>query len=445
VGHAIARIAALCAVIVGVVLAAIVLFGGDSGHRYQLIFETGGQLVPGNLVQVGGQPVGTVDEIKLTDDARAEVTISVDDPLHEGTTASVRATSLSGIANRYISLAPGPNNAPELDPDAPIAEDRTTSPVDIDQLFNTFNHRTREALSGFIQGQATVYAGNPEQANRTYKYLAPALQSTERLLAELTRDEQAFSQFLASGSSVLGAIAERRSDLTDLVSNANRALGSIASENDALDQTLVELPPTLRQANTTFVNLRAALDDLQTLTEATGIATKDLAPFLRELQPIVADAVPVFADLSRTLSLDGPANDLVDTLRALPGSERAAERSVPTTIQALDDSQTNIAQLRAYAPDLVAFLGRFSEAAANYDGDGHYVRVQPAGINFFGWNPATSVLEPIPASEQFAAFDNGLFNRCPGGATQPIDGSNPFLDNGALDGVCDPAAVPPGP
>jgi phospholipid/cholesterol/gamma-HCH transport system substrate-binding protein len=441
----IVRFAAVAAIVIGTVLAAFLLFGGSSGHKYKLIFETGGQLVPGNLVSVGGQQVGTVDDIKLTDDARAEVSITVDDPLHEGTTAVVRATSLSGIANRYVSLAPGPNSAPELDDDTVIAEDKTTSPVDIDQLFDTFNNRTRKALAGFIQGQATVYGGNAEQANEAYKYLAPSLQSTERLLAELTRDQQVFSDFLASGSSVLDAVAQRRDDLSSAISNANQALGAIASQNQAFDTSLAELPPTLRQANTTFVNLRAALDDLQPLIDTTGVATKDLAPFLRELRPIVEDSVPVFSDLSQVVLQQGPANDLVDTLRALPGAKNAADRSVPATIKALDDSQLNVAQLRAYSPDLLGFLGRFSQVAANYDGDGHYLRVSPAGVNFFSWNPTTSVLDPIPVAQQFADFDNGFFNRCPGGSTQPIGGSNPFLDDGALDGVCDPAAVPPGP
>jgi phospholipid/cholesterol/gamma-HCH transport system substrate-binding protein len=440
-----ARVAALAAIAIAIVLAAVLLLGNDSGHHYRLLFETGGQLVPGNLVQVGGQKVGTVDDIKLTEDARAEVEITVDDPLHEGTTATIRATSLSGIANRYVSLAPGPNSSPELDDDAVIGEDRTTSPVDVDQLFDTFDRRTRTALANFIQGQATVYAGDPEKANDAYKYLAPGLQSTERLLAELTRDQQVFADFLASGANVLDAVAQRRDDLSSGIANANEALGAIASQNEAFDQALAELPPTLRQANTTFVNLRAALDDLEPLIDTTGVATRDLAPFLRELRPVVEDSVPVFSRLANVVSLEGPANDLVDTLRALPGAERSAERSVPATIQALDDSQTNVAQLRAYTPDLTAFLGRFSQLAANYDGDGHYFRTQPTGVNFFEWNPATSVLDPIPSTEQFAAFDNGFFNRCPGGATQPIAGSNPFLDDGNLDGICDPAAVPPGP
>ena len=64
--------------------------------------------MPGNQVLVAGQPVGTVDDITLTDNALADVTITTDDPLREGTTAVVRATSLSGVANRYVSLSPGP-------------------------------------------------------------------------------------------------------------------------------------------------------------------------------------------------------------------------------------------------------------------------------------------------------------------------------------------------
>ena len=53
----------------------------------------------------------------------------------------IRSTSLSGIANRYISLSPGPNNEPEIADGGVIAGDRTTSPVDLDQLFNTLDER----------------------------------------------------------------------------------------------------------------------------------------------------------------------------------------------------------------------------------------------------------------------------------------------------------------
>ena len=445
-GRLLARIAGIGAFVVAVVLVGLLLFGGDDGHEYELLFETGGQLVPGNQVLVGGQPVGTVDEISLTEDAQAEVKITTDDPLHEGTTAVIRSTSLSGIANRYVSLSPGPNSENELPDGDLIPADRTTSPVDIDQLFNTFTPRTRDALADFIQGQAAVYDGNERQANRAYKFLAPGLQSSERLLAELNRDDQALSEFLASGSRILGAIAERRDDLSALTENANEALGAIARENDAFDRSLVALPPALRQANTTFVNIRAALDDLDPLVAATDAATEGLTPTLRKLTTVADKSAPVFRNLRLTVARPGQverSRQRAQGLRREP--RRPPRRSVPVTIQALDDSQENVAQLRAYSPDLFAFLTKLGEATSNYDGNGHYARVQPTGINLFSRNPATQVLEPIPPSNQFANFDLGFFNRCPGGSTQPIAGSNPFLDDGALTGVCDPAAVPPGP
>ena len=44
-----------------------------SGHKYTFLFETGGQLVPGNEVLIAGQPIGTIDSIDLTDDSQAAV------------------------------------------------------------------------------------------------------------------------------------------------------------------------------------------------------------------------------------------------------------------------------------------------------------------------------------------------------------------------------------
>ena len=88
------------------------------------------------------------------------------------------------------------------------------------------------------------------------------------------------------------AIAERRNDLAGLVSNTNTTAAAIGAENVALARALGLLPTTLRRANTTFVNLRATLDDLDVLVAASKPATKDLAPFLRELRPLVHDARP---------------------------------------------------------------------------------------------------------------------------------------------------------
>jgi phospholipid/cholesterol/gamma-HCH transport system substrate-binding protein len=440
------------ALALALLLVFILLFGGSNGHKYDLLFETGGQLVPGNQVLVAGQPVGSVDSLELTDDSQAQVQITTDDPLPEGTTATIRLTSLSGIANRYVSLSPGPGPG-TLGDGSTITGESTTSPVDLDQLFDVFKKRERRALSEVIEGQATIYAGKGKQANRTYKFLSPSFSASERLFAELNRDEQVLTRFLVEGSRTLGAIADRRDDLSSLVANADTALGAIASENEALDRSLVALPDTLRQGNTTFVNLRAALDDLDPLVAAAKPATKNLAPFLRQTRPVVRSSVPVFDDLGQVVAKDGAQQILAD----LPVVEKRASKAVPRAITALDDFQPVLEFARPYTPDLLGFLTKFGQVTAYYDANGHYARVTPAGANIFNYNAGTEKLEPTynEPSKQYDFYEStpnalGNFLRCPGAATQanagwPTPTDHPFLDDGNL-GLddCNPAQLPPG-
>jgi phospholipid/cholesterol/gamma-HCH transport system substrate-binding protein len=451
------RLAALGALIIVVIAVLYLLFaGGNGGNHYKLVFETGGQLVKGNQVLIGGQPVGTIDDIELTDDAQAEVDVTVDRPLHEGTSAVIRSTSLSGIANRYVSITPGPDNAAELGEGAVITQVDTTTPVDLDQLFNALREPERKALQDIIQGSAVVYGGpdyeqgvfsGAEDANETYKYLSPSLVATDRLLQELGGDQQVLTDFLVNGASVVTAVAERRDDLSGLVSNSNEALGAIASQNRALDRSLVALPPALRQANTTFFNLRDALDDLDPLVNTSKTATKDLAPFLRQLKPVVKKSVPVFRDLRRAVDRRGKSNDLADAAGDLAPLESRASGAIPAAVSAMQQSDHVLEFLRPYSPDIFNAVGGLNRAAAYYDADGHYIRTVPSGMGIFCYDAQSTLpqcpgggddLNPIAVDQifdDFGAFgtpNRQVFHRCPGGATQPIAGSNPFLDGGAL-------------
>lgn len=451
--YALVRVLAVGALLAAIAWVVLMFFGDGGSRQYKLIFDTGGQLVPGNQVLVGGQEVGSIDSIDLTDNGQAEVTVNMERPILEGSSAQIRLSSLSGIANRYISLQMGPDSDAELPDGATLANDATTSPVDLDQLFNTFDPRTRRSLQDFIQGQATVYTGNTEAARETYKFFAPSLQEGERLLAELNKDDAALSRFLVEGGRVFGAVADRRDDLSAFTENANQALGAIASENEALDGTLAALPPAMRQANTTFVNLRAALDDVDPLISDLGEVAPDLPQFLRDLRPVARDTRPVLADLTVAIQRPGGNNDLTDALLDVPVAERAARTAVPATVDALADSQHIFEFIRPYSPDLIALISRLGSGSGYYDFNGHYIRAQVAGSNLFDYNEGTEELEPIPPSQIFdayAAFGTGPFTRCPGGATQPNPGypapeDHPFLADGELSGDCDPSDVPPGP
>ena len=88
------RVVGLGLLAIVAVLVAWILLKGDGEHTYRLRFETAGQLVKDNDVQIGGRRIGSVKEIQLTDNNQAEITIAVEEPyapLHDGTTAQIRA------------------------------------------------------------------------------------------------------------------------------------------------------------------------------------------------------------------------------------------------------------------------------------------------------------------------------------------------------------------
>jgi phospholipid/cholesterol/gamma-HCH transport system substrate-binding protein len=438
----------IVALAVAVIVLAVVFFSGGGGHSYTLVFQNAGQLVPDNQVLIGGSPVGSVKSIGLSDDNLAEVHVEVDQELHEGTTAEIRATSLSGVANHYVSISPGPNSNPALDDGAELGLASTTTPIDIDQLFNTFPPRVREGLANFFKGNATIYSGQGKNANRAYKYFGAALNRTGAFARELNADQALLSRFVVSSSRLTTAVAGRGEQLSSAVSNATTAFDAIASRNEAFDAALRELPPVLRQSNTTFVNLRAALDDLEPLVETAKPATKDLAPFLAELRPVFQKLVPFTRNLRLVVSRPGTGNDAADLLTTLPAVERLASNAFPHSEQAVSDFQPNLDFIRAYTPDLFNAIGKLGQVAGYYDGNGHYVRAALAGQNLFRYDAAGSELEPIGKGEQFAPFESiHTHRRCPGGATQPAsDGSNPWVGGGSVSSSdCNPADVPPGP
>ena len=435
-----ARILALAALIAAVALAALAMFGDADSYRVKAVFQNAGQLVPGNEVRVGGQPIGSISDIELDGSANAIVTMEVGDalaPLHEGTTATIRATSLSGITSRYISLKPGPNNSDELEDGGHIGADETNAPVDLDTLFNTLDAETREGLRNVIRGSGSQYDARGVESGESIKYFGPFLGSTSRLTQELALDQQVFERFVQDGADTVSAIASRRGDLADLVSNTNSAMRAIGDENVSLQRALELLPDTLRKANTTFVNLRNTLDDLDKLVEESKPNTKELAPFFKALRPLVHDARPTVADLRELIRSPGPNNDLIELTAKQPRLADLTATIFPRAIRTLDRSDPVISYARPYIPDLSGWLAKFGQVAAYYDANGHYARVQPV----FGPTRLDRDLYKligVSPAERLNSYSRDSRPDCPGGATQPTpDGSAPWVVNG-----CEPTATP---
>src|SRR3954463_1081937 len=355
----IGRIVTLAAVVVGAAAIGIVLATHDgTDYTVHARFQNASQLVKGNLVQVSGAPIGKVTAINLTPDGEADVAMHITKegwtPLHQGTLATIRQASLSSVANRYVNLEMAPNSNPPLKDGDIIPSSRTTSTVDLDQIFNTLDKRTRNALAGVIRGFGDQYDGEGARANRGWLYLNPSLASSSRLFNELNRDTPMLERFIVSSSKLVTDLGEKRDDLSGLVVNLDQTFNAIGNRKEQLARAISLLPPFMRRANTTFVNLRATLDDLKPLVDESKPVAPKLRRLLAQLRPLTQDARPTLRDLTRLIRTRGSNNDLIEATQSLvplrdaavgPIQRNGAARdgALPASVKALKESPPELA------------------------------------------------------------------------------------------------------
>ena len=433
---------ALLAVAIGVVAYLLFAAAGEP-YRVVLSLDNASQLVKGNEVKVGGVPVGSVSKLELGRDARARVELSIDDesvrPLHRGTRAEVRSTSLAGVANRYVALTPGPVNEQALPSRATIPAHDTQSEVDLDQLLNTLDPRTMRDVKLLTRNGASALGGRGRSLARALTALNPALAQTDSLERELLRDQGRFGRFLVESAGVVSALASRRPQLERLVASGRATLGEVASRDAAVDSLLRRLPPALRQTNTTLVNLRAALRDVDPTLRVARPVARPLASTLGLLRPVMRDARPVVARLRRTIDRPGGA-DAIGVLRELPRLERSASPALESATATVGDLLPILTEARPYAPDAVGglFNGFGGTTGGYYDANGQYTRISFQSSAYSLQSIAS--LAPIPpAAPGLTGYQKGVTARCPGSAAQAApDRSNPRPVAG-----CDPGAVLP--
>ena len=471
-GSIVGRIAAVGAVVLAIAIVAVLMFRGGGGYEVTAQFLNAAQLVKGNQVMVGGTAVGSVKDIKITKNGQAEVKLTVKedyDDLPAETRAVIRQASQSGIANRYVELQLPPNNkrsGKKIADGGRIPVASTTTTVELDELFNTLDPDTRDAVSAFFRNSAKQFKGKEEQQRELFRYLNPALSTSSRLFNELNRDTPLLADFLQDSEKLVTALAEKRDDLSALVGNANRTFRALAAEREALGEAINRFPDFMRTSNTVFVNLRAALDDVDPLVDASKPVARQLQPFLAELRPLARDARPTIRDLSNTLLRRGADNDLLDLQRTFPALASTAldtkERkpdfgtgptsvgtvrgAFPETVEALGDAAPIIGHGRPYTPELIGWFDDFSTSGP-YDAQGGFSRAQ---VVFNIQNLTQAVPELIDIGVRDQVFGDlaktGQFRRCPGASEEPAaDGSNVFsaAEQQALD--CDDSDRATGP
>jgi phospholipid/cholesterol/gamma-HCH transport system substrate-binding protein len=438
----IGRIAAVTAVVVAVVAVAVILLSNGSTYQVHAIFQNASQIVTGDQVEVAGAPIGTVSSLALTRTGQADLTLNITnpnyDPLRQGTQATVRELSLSGIASRYVDIRPGPVTGSAIKSNGMIPTTDTTSEVDLDQIFNTLNGPTLKGLQDVFQGSASQYKGSGKLAQAALQYLNPAVASSSMLFRELNRNNGSnFTHFVVKTSKLVSDLATRSSDLTGLVSHLSTTTNALAAQRTNLAASLQRLPGFMRLANTTFVNLRSALDQLKPLVDDSKPVAPKLQKLLVQLRPLARNSVPTINDLSNIISRPGPYNDLIElvklgvplagaTVRTTNANGKVRPGAFPQSVTALNDSTPELATARPYAVDLTGWFEGYTHPGTQ-DANGGSSRIAPVvGIGSIE-NGALNVLPSFsnPTLRSVLAF-GGL------GSALGLGGSNGSNSPGLL-------------
>lgn len=412
------RLAALVALGLTVLAAAVVVaFPSARTYTVHARFVDASQLVEGARVEVGGRQVGSVRRIGLSDDGQADVELALTEdevqPLHRGTVAAIRAVGLSGVANRFVDLSPGPPKAPAIPEGGLLTAEETRPIVDLDAVLDTFDPATRGRLQQLLERSSVAFGGGAARdANRALGALDPAVSQLRGLSEELTRDTAAVGRLVSTGATVAQTLANRGDAVERSLASTATTLEAVAGERRALAAGLRRTPAVLRRTQRTLTRLDAALAQLRPAFRELRPVAGPLRTVLERLAPTARDTAPALRRLNALLPALDTAAD------GLPALDRRAQPALKTTTKAIGDSLPVFDQLRIFAPDVIhgALIGIGGPTAALYDATGHTAR-----------------FSPLTAVRGRGTFERGNLRRCPGGAADPTpDGSAPWIPDPSI-------------
>jgi virulence factor Mce-like protein len=282
-----------------VILAVFLAYNANSGlpfvPTYRLTAElpNAASLVPGNEVRIGGVRVGIVEEIVPTSDedgeVQADLVLKLDkqvDPLPTDSTVIVRARSALGL--KYLEIARGESDQgfPE-GATIPLSQ-ATPTPVEFDEVLNTFDTPTREAIKVNIAEFGNALAGRGPDLNEAIGGLEPLLPRLERVTRSLAEPKTQLARFfrvLSRTAAEVAPVAETQANMFVALDQTFAAFAEIA--RPFLQETISRTPETLSTASETLPTIRPFLVNNRKLF----VDLQPGAAVLAESAPVIESAL----------------------------------------------------------------------------------------------------------------------------------------------------------
>ncbi|MTD45900.1 MCE family protein [Conexibacter sp. W3-3-2] len=343
-------------------------------HEVRAVFSEAVSLYSGLDVRVDGLDAGKIKKIENVD-GQAIVTLGIDDddvwPLRRGATATLRFGTTIGNGTRIIDLENGPADAPEIPDGGVIPNQDTVESTEFDQVFDTLDAKTRKSLQSMLRGTGDTFGPRQREVGEAVTETGPGLEAIGGFADDLSRDEPALRAFVANTNRVTRTLAARRDDLSGLVNVAAATFNEFANNTAGIQGSLDNFPSALRETRTTLTRLDGTVGHLDNLMRDLKPGAKELGGLAQDLRPALAslrETVPLAVSTFRTGRQAAPAITSLLT-KAQPFSKEAAP--------ALSELGPMLGCIRPYAPEAVGLMSVWGSMSSNYDGLSHYARIQP--------------------------------------------------------------------
>jgi phospholipid/cholesterol/gamma-HCH transport system substrate-binding protein len=337
-----------------------------------VIFDDARGLVAGQLVKVAGARAGSIDDVVLTSGFKARIEASIDRrfmPFHQNATCTIRPEGL--IAENYLECDPGTGASPLLrgsgdqPPTVPVS--RTTEPVSLLDLFNTFNLPTRQRGAVILDELGIATAGRGQEINQVLQRANPALGAARDAISVLTQQRAQLQTLIDSSDRLATAGAAGTAQLRRFLDRAAGLSTLSANHSGALSQSIARLPALLAATRPALTQLDSVATQGTPLLQQLRAASPSLNQVAADLGPFAAVAKPAVSDLSSALGQAIPAirqsTPLIQSLR------NYADRSKASTATA-GRLFTNLQQ-HGFTEEFLSIFYYVGTALSRFDSTSH--------------------------------------------------------------------------
>jgi phospholipid/cholesterol/gamma-HCH transport system substrate-binding protein len=311
----------------GILLFLWITFGGPTPfkarpYEIKVPFNEATQLAQQSDVRISGVSVGKVQDIEESPDGQqAQATIDIEDkyaPIPEGTRAILRTKTLLG--ETYVELTPGNSDGPKLPDGGTLAKANVAESVQLDEIFRTFDAKTRAAFQEWMQEGAVAIAGRGQSLSTAFAELNPFFSEFDRLFRLLDTQRLAVKQLFSNGAVTFRALRGREGELASLIRNSNAVFSTTAARNRDIEALFRAFPTFEDEQRLTFDRLKAFALNSDPLLRQLVPAAKQLSPtlialsrlspqwkgFFEGLEPVIDRAPTGFSSLRKFLRSDFP-------------------------------------------------------------------------------------------------------------------------------------------